>query len=171
MYVVAGIVEQEGDTYYNTAILLDRQGQLAGRYRKVSLPREEIEGGLTPGESFPVFDLDFGRVGILICWDIQFPGGAARLAQQGAEVILLPIWGGIEELYPARAIENQIYLVSSSYDSPTAVWNHRGEQIALAPSTGGLAVARIDLSEKTFWEWLGHLRARIWREAPLQPAP
>lgn len=167
MYIVAGIVEQAGETAYNSALLIGRDGNLIGTYRKVSLPREEIEGGLTPGDEWPVFELDFGKVGILICWDIQFPEGARRLAAKGAEVILLPIWGGIDELYPARAIENQIFLVSSSYDSRTAVWDRRGRRLAEAPAEGGLAIARIDLSERVLWDWLGDLRARIPRESPL----
>lgn len=167
MYIVAGIVEQAGETAYNSAVLIGRDGNVLGTYRKVSLPREEIEGGLTPGDDYPVFDLDFGKVGILICWDIQFPEGARRLAAKGAEVILLPIWGGIDELYPARAIENQIYLVSSSYDSRTAVWDRRGRRLAEAPVEGGLAVARVNLSERVLWDWLGDLRARIPRESPV----
>lgn len=166
MWVAAGIVEREGEVAYNTAVLMDREGRLAGKYRKVSLPREEIEGGLTPGSEFPVFQTDFGRIGLLICWDIQFPEGARRLAAQGAEVILLPIWGGIELLYPARAVENQVFLVTSSYDSTTGVWNRRGEVVAEAPKSGGLAVATIDLAEVTRWEWLGDLRSRIPRESP-----
>ncbi len=48
-YIVAGIYEREGEFIYNTAILLDREGKLAGKYRKVMLPREEIERGLSPG--------------------------------------------------------------------------------------------------------------------------
>ncbi len=166
MYIVAGLVEQAGETAYNTAVLIGRDGAVLGVYRKVSLPREEIEGGLTPGDEYPVFDLDFGKVGILICWDIQFPEGARRLAAKGAEVILLPIWGGIDELYPARAIENQVYLVSSSYDSRTAIWDRRGRRLAEASPEGGLAVARVELEEHTLWEWLGDLRARIPRESP-----
>ncbi|NIQ11494.1 MAG: carbon-nitrogen hydrolase family protein, partial [Gammaproteobacteria bacterium] len=46
------------------------------------------------GNSFPTFDTDFGRIGIMICWDVFFPGPARTLALNGAEVILLPIWGG-----------------------------------------------------------------------------
>jgi predicted amidohydrolase len=167
MYIVAGIVEQAGETAFNSAVLIGRDGNVLGTYRKVSLPREEIEGGLTPGDDYPVFDLDFGKVGILICWDIQFPEGARRLAARGAEVILLPIWGGIDELYPARAIENQIFLVSSSYDSRTAIWDRRGRRLAEAPAEGGLAVAQVDLAERVVWDWLGDLRARIPRESPV----
>jgi predicted amidohydrolase len=79
IYIVAGILEKEGKTVYNTAIMIDRNGELAGKYRKVSLPREEIEGGVTPGVSFPVFKTDFGTVGMMICWDVTFPEAARTL--------------------------------------------------------------------------------------------
>jgi predicted amidohydrolase len=164
--IVAGLIERDGKTAYNTAVLIGRDGKLAGKYRKVSLPREEVEGGLTPGSEFPVFDLDFGRVGILICWDIQFPEGARRLADLGAEVILLPIWGGTEPLYPARSIENQVYLVTSSYDSTTGIWSPKGELLTEASEEGSIAVAEVDLAAETYWEWLGNLRWRIPRESP-----
>jgi predicted amidohydrolase len=167
MYIVAGIYEKEGEAAYNIAVLIGPDGQLAGKYRKVSLPREEIEGGLTPGDDFPVFDTEFGRIGILICWDIQFPEGARRLAAKGAEIIFLPIWGGIEALYPARAIENQVVLVTSSFDSVTGIWGRKGEKLVEADEDGKLAVAEVDLSAEVYWEWLGNLRARIPREAPL----
>jgi len=167
MYIVAGLIETEGETAYNTAVMIGKDGKLAGKYRKVSLPREEIEGGLTPGDAFPAFDTEFGKIGILICWDIHFPEGPRRLAYQGAEIILLPIWGGIEPLFPARAIENQIVLVTSSYDATTGIWNERGEMLAKAEEEGKLAIAEVDLAEEIYWEWLGNFRARIPREAPV----
>jgi hypothetical protein len=58
-YVAAGIYEREGSAIYNTAVLIDRTGNLVGKYRKVYLPREEVEGGLTPGFEYPVFRTDF----------------------------------------------------------------------------------------------------------------
>jgi hypothetical protein len=53
-YVVAGIYEREGRAVYNTSVLLGRDGKLMGKYRKVCLPREEIDGGITPGVEYPV---------------------------------------------------------------------------------------------------------------------
>ena len=116
MYIVAGILELDGEVVYNTAILLDRSGRLAGKYRKVSLPREEIEGGVSPGNALPIFETDFGKIGMMICWDVAFPEPARMLAMKGAEVILMPIWGGNLTLAKARAIENQVHLVTSTYD-------------------------------------------------------
>lgn len=166
MYIVAGLLEQTADTVHNTAVLIDRRGKVVGTYRKVSLPREEIEGGITPGSNFPVYETDFGKVGMMICWDVQFPEPARRLAASGAEIILMPIWGGNEPLFPARSIENQIYLVTSSYDSRTGIWDREGKLVAEASKNGSLTFQKIDLSKGTQWEWLGDLRSRIPREAP-----
>ena len=92
-WVVGGLYEREGKAVYNTAVLIDRQGRYAGKYRKVYLPREEVEAGLTPGDSYPVFTTDFGRLGIMICWDVQYADPARALALAGAEIVALPIWG------------------------------------------------------------------------------
>src|SRR5258706_790757 len=91
-YVAAGIYEREGAAVYNTAVLIDRDGSLAGKYRKVYVPREETEGGLTPGHDFPVFQTDFGIVGLMICYDVMFADPARALASRGADLILMPIW-------------------------------------------------------------------------------
>ena len=69
MYIVAGLVERDGHLIYNTAALLDPQGGLLGKYRKVTLPRGEIDGGITPGTEFPVFETRFGKLGMMICYD------------------------------------------------------------------------------------------------------
>jgi predicted amidohydrolase len=170
LYIVAGILEKDGSTVYNTAILLDREGNLAGKYRKVSLPREEIEGGVTPGDSFPVFDTDFGKVGIMICWDVSFPEAARTLAFNGAEVIMMPIWGGHLTLAKARALENQVYLVSSTYDMKSAVFDQEGEIIGEASDENPVVVVEVDLNERKYWPWLGDFKNRIRREMPPQSA-
>ncbi|MCB0666520.1 MAG: carbon-nitrogen hydrolase family protein [Saprospiraceae bacterium] len=170
IYIVAGILESDGDAVYNTAVLLDRQGRLAGKYRKVCLPREEIEGGVTPGSSFPVFDTDFGRIGMMICWDVAFPEPARELARQGAEIILLPIWGGNLNLAKARAIENQVYLVSSTYDMRTGIFDLEGDLISEGTEESPIAIAEIDLDQQKLWPWLGEYKNRIWQELPSKKA-
>jgi len=166
MYIVAGILEKEGPVLYNTAVLLDRNGELAGKYRKVSLPREEIEGGVTPGNDFPVFDTDFGRIGMMICWDVFFPEPARMLALKGAEMIFMPIWGGNLTLSRARAIENQIYLVSSTYDMKSGVFDKTGELIIEGTEEDPVVVTELDLNQREMWEWLGEFKNRIRREMP-----
>ena len=72
LYIVAGILERRGEVVYNTSVLINRNGDLVGKYHKLSLPREEIDGGVTPGDSLPVFNTDFGRIGMMICWGCYF---------------------------------------------------------------------------------------------------
>ena len=163
-YIVAGIDEREGAAVYNSAVLIDRKGRVAGKYRKVYIPREEIEVGITPGKDYPVFDTDFGRIGVMICWDVQYPEPARALALRGAEIILLPIWDGNETLIQARAIENQVFLVASSYGSPTQILDPNGEQVALAPEIGTAAIYTIDLNKRYKDPWLGDMRARSLKE-------
>jgi predicted amidohydrolase len=165
-WVVAGIYEREGKSIYNTSVLLSRDGKLAGKYRKVCLPREEIDDGITPGHEYPIFDTDFGRIGMMICWDISYPEVARELSARGAEMIFMPIWGGNETLAKARAIENQIYLISSGYNFPTAIYNKAGDEIAKSPDSSSVIYADIDLNQRLLWPWLGDWRSRIWLEGP-----
>jgi len=166
-YVVAGLYEREGIAVYNTAVLIDRQGDVVGKYRKVYLPREEIEGGLTPGHDYPVFPTDFGTVGIMICWDLQYADPARALALGGAEIILMPIWGGNEVLAKARALENHVFLVASGYDHPTYIMDPDGQTVAAARERGTAALATIDLARRYPDKWLGEMRGRFFRELRL----
>lgn len=171
VYIVAGILERDGAVVYNTAVLLGRDGELVGTYRKVSLPREEIDGGITPGDAFPTFDTDFGRIGIMICWDVSFPEPARALALAGAEVIFMPIWGGNTLLARARAVENQVYLVTSSYDMETGVFDQEGALLAEASDREPVVVVEVDLARRKHWPWLGDFRSRIPREMPPTGTP
>jgi len=170
-YVVAGIYERDGKVIYNTAVLLDRSGRFVGKYRKVYIPREELEGGITPGSSYPVFKTDFGTVGLMICWDVQYADPARALAMQGAELLLMPIWGGSEPLAQARAIENHIYLASSGYDFPSLLIDPLGRTLVRTERDGSVASATVDLNQRLPDEWLGDMRGRFHRELRLDLPP
>jgi len=169
-YLVAGLLERDGKGAYNTSVLIGRDGKLLGKYRKVCLPTGEYNGGLAPGSEFPVFDLDFGRIGMMICWDVAYPEVARELAASGAEIILMPIWGGNETLCRARAIENQIPLVTSSYDLKSAIYDQAGEAKAQAKEMAKSEVvyADLNLAEPMNWKWSGNWRSRIWLEGPVR---
>ena len=92
LYVSACFFERAGDRCYNTAVLIDRQGHIQGRYRKVQLPAPET-WVCTPGDSFPVFDTDLGKIGIAICYDMVFPEVTASYALQGVDLLLHPTSG------------------------------------------------------------------------------
>jgi predicted amidohydrolase len=173
-YIAAGIYEREGAAVYNTAVLIDRAGEVVGKYRKVYLPREEVEAGLTPGSAYPVFRTDFGTVGLMICYDVFFADPARALAAAGAEIILMPIWGGDETLAKARAIENKVFLVASGYDHPTYVMDPDGERLSVAPRRNTVAVSTIDLNRRYLEPWLGEMHGRRMKELRLdvpQPFP
>ncbi len=163
-YIVAGIYERSGEVLYNTSVLIGRDGRLVGKYRKTHLPREEWEAGITAGDEYPVFDTDFGKVGMMICWDVQFPEPARVLAARGAEIILLPIWGGNQTLAKARAIENHIFLISSSYDMRTFIIGPDGEVLAEADKATPVAIADLHLDRPNYQPGLGDMRHRTWME-------
>lgn len=162
MYVVAGIYEKDGPVIYNTALLFDRQGNVAGKYRKTHLPQTEVLGGLTPGTEYPVFKTDFGTVGIQICYDYFFPEVTRNLALQGAEIILVPIWGdgrderrSFEIMARSRAIDYSVFFITSIYSNPRSlIINPDGKVLAFADSENKIAVADINLDEQSFEKWL-----------------
>lgn len=166
-YIVAGIYEREASAIYNTAVLIDREGRLIGKYRKVYLPREEIEGGLTPGNDYPVFRTDFGKVGMMICWDVEYADPARALALKGAEIILLPAWDGNAALIKARAVENHLFLVSSTYAKSSQILDPNGDELASASQDGTVAIAKVDLNRRYDDDWLGNMRERFMKELRL----
>lgn len=163
-YIVAGVYERAGKVLYNTAVLMGRSGELEGVYRKTHLPREEVEGGVTAGDSYPVFHTDFGTIGMMICWDVQFPEPARAMGIKGAEMILLPIAGGSETLAKARAIENHLFLVTSSYDMKTFIVDPTGEVMAEANREKPVALAELRLDKQYIQPWLGDMKPRAWKE-------
>ena len=88
MYVAVGIDERDGDCRYNSAVLLGPQGHIA-TYRKLHLFHDE-QSWFVPGDRLPVAQLPFGRVGMVICYDLWFPEAVRALALGGAEIVAVP---------------------------------------------------------------------------------
>jgi len=163
MYVAGSLYEQRPEGVYNTVALFDRSGDLVGRYHKVHLAPGEEEVAL-PGTSYPVFETDFGKVGALVCYDLNFPEAARCLMLDGADIILWPTMFSeprahyTEFLTRARAIENQVFLVSANYSQKgadssavhigrSAVIDWDGMALADTGRREGVATAVVDLDE------------------------
>jgi predicted amidohydrolase len=166
LWVVAGLTERDGPRLYNTAVLLDRNGRLAGKYRKIHLPREEWRQGITPGSEYPVFRTDFGAVAIQICYDWFFPEPEAIFALQGAEIIFAPTWGDTmpdadgralgQTVFRVRARDNGIYMVPSVYDGHSMIIDPVGRILASNQGREGVFWAEVDLERREPLPWVGH---------------
>ncbi len=177
LYIVAGLLERDGPLVYNVAVLIGPDGNIIGKYRKVCLPRGEVSGGVCPGNDYPVFDTRFGKVAMMICYDGFFPEVARALANRGAEVIAWPVWGCNPLFARARAAENHVYLISSTYTDfsqdwiVSAVFDHTGQTIALAKNWGDVVVAEVDLNQRTQWSGIGDFKAELPRHRPPADCP
>jgi predicted amidohydrolase len=122
IFLVLGLLEKEGETLFNSAILIDPDGDIIGRYSKTHFAQGYTINPTcyTPGDQYPVFQTPFGKVGIMICYDRQLPEPARILSIKGAQVLFVPSYGSYTDkdgwnsvLLRTRAYENHVPLVFS----------------------------------------------------------
>jgi predicted amidohydrolase len=134
----------------NAAVLFGRDGEVAGIYRKVHLAvhtgKDSLEGGTTPGKKAPVFQCDFGKLGIQICFDIEYDYGWSELARQGADLVVWPTQSPQTTHPAARAIENRYYIVSSTWRDNASIFEPTGRIVAQIREPEHTLVQEVDLS-------------------------
>lgn len=139
---------------YNTSYILDRDGNEIGSYSKCNITHSEIKAGITPGCEYRTFDLDFGRIGIIICFDNYFPDAVASLGNKGAVLVLYPLYG--DTLKPqwelklrCRAADHSLYMASCQLDpffdiAYTGLVDPEGEVIAKLDTVHSYRVVEVD---------------------------
>ena len=188
IYLIGGSMPEkdaEGNVY-NTSYIFDREGKQIGKHRKVHLFDIDVKGGqtfkesdtLTAGDSDTVFDTEFGKIGVMLCFDIRFPELSRMMVNDGAKVIFVPAAFNMttgpahwELSFRTRALDNQIYMVgcapardvSAGYIS----WGHSivtdpwGRVIGMLDENEGILLAELDMDyEEQVREELPLLKSR-----------
>lgn len=152
-YIVAATYLREAEDRgkcSNAALLVGRKGELVGTYRKMhvvpSADGRVMEGGVTAGREVPVFDCDFGKLGMQICYDMEFDLGWKELGSKGAELVAWPTQSPQTSQPAARAMEQRCFIVSSTWRHNASVFEPTGKIVAQVRGTEGIAVKEIDLS-------------------------
>jgi len=150
MYVVAGLPVLDGGRITNVAALIDRGGKLVGTYAKQHPTEGEIDCGVVPGSDTTAFDTDFGRVGLAICFDLNWQPMWAEMAEQGADLVC---W---ISAYPG-GFPLQVYAWLYQYPIVTSVWPYdarvidiTGRILASTSRWGRLATCDLNLDKRLF---------------------
>lgn len=157
IYIVAGLALKIDGAPYNCAVLFDNKGEIAGIHKKVHLPAGE-ELHYRHGDRFEVFETPIGRIGMLVCWDMQFPEAARELALGGADLIACPTYGW-ENIYGlSRAYENSVYIAAGmctykhglySENDPSCIVDNMGRILAVCDrDSEGVAIADVDIAHE-----------------------
>ena len=188
IYLIGGSMPEkdaEGNVY-NTSYIFDREGKQIGKHRKVHLFDIDVKGGqtfkesdtLTAGDSDTVFDTEFGKIGVMLCFDIRFPELSRMMVNDGAKVVFVPAAFNMttgpahwELSFRTRALDNQIYMVgcapardvSAGYIS----WGHSivtdpwGRVTGMLDENEGILLAELDMDyEEQVREELPLLKSR-----------
>jgi predicted amidohydrolase len=154
-----GYIEAADGVFYNSAALIDADGQMLGNYRKIHLFGAEEQRLFTPGDRWLIQTIAGMKVGVLICYDIEFPEAVRSLALQGAELIAVPTaisppYEFVPQfLVPSRAIENQVFVAyvnrvgvegNLKYFGSSQVIAPNGEILIQADSEASLQWVKLD---------------------------
>ncbi len=150
-YVVFGIKTKVGKRVHNSAVLLDRQGEVAGRYDKINPTENELKKGIHPGVTDPpVFATDFGLIGIQICFDVNWWENWKKLKEKGAKIVFFPAAYPAAKQLATIALMNQFFVVSSSRSRLSRIYDITGDVLAVSGQFQPYAAAAIPIGKRLF---------------------
>jgi predicted amidohydrolase len=150
-YVICPLLIRHDKKIFNSAVLIDRHGKILGRYDKIRPTETELDRSICPGKlDPPVFQTDFGKIGIQICFDVNWHAQWKRLKEKGAKIIFFP------SAYPAArqlktlAWLNQCFIVSSTLTRASSIYDITGEVIETTGKYRYWAGAVLPVGKKLF---------------------
>jgi len=153
-YVICPIYTEDSGKYYNAAVIIDRNGKVAGEYRKIRPTIGEIEGGIIPGpKNPPVFKTDFGTIGVQICYDINWRDAWEKLGKYGAEIVFWPSQFNGGKMLNSLAWMNKYYVVSSTRYDPSRICDIDGDEIIRSGLSAHWVCAPINLEKAFIHSW------------------
>ncbi|NKB71656.1 MAG: hypothetical protein GKR89_31665 [Candidatus Latescibacteria bacterium] len=180
--IAVGLNERADGAVYNSAVVIDSDGEIAGIYRKVHLASTEAMSGIVPGNGFPVMETNIGRVGCTICMDSSAAESARMIGLNGAQFLLLPImgdhrasrWspgaGALDEerwrcIQRTRAMDNQLCMVVARNRSKgSCIIDRSGEILAYNDGSQDVIVADVAMDDG-FRKWNGGCFRQVnWRQ-------
>ncbi len=148
--LVAGAFLKRGGAIENVSVLFDRDGELVGTYSKRHPTEGEIDGGVTPGNTVGVFDTDIGRIGLAICFDLNWRDLWAGMKAEGAEIVA---WiSAYEGGFPLQAYAclHDFIVVSAVQSYTGKIIDRSGRVLTTTSRWGRLTSATLDLDQRWF---------------------
>jgi predicted amidohydrolase len=149
-YVVCPMMTLVGRQKHNSAVIIDRAGTIIGQYHKTHPTEGELDSGIAPGSSAPVFETDFGKIGIQICFDVNWHEVWHSLKAKGAEIVFFPAAFPAHRMLSTLAWLNEYYVVSSTRTRPSRIYDISGEVMAASGMFQPWAQATLHLSKRLF---------------------
>ena len=140
--------DEKGRGRYNSAVLFDREGKVVGAYDKVFPTIGEMEDGTLPGKEAKIFQTDFGRIGAIICFDLNFQELLADYKSKDVELLcmLSAFRGGF--MVNANAFKNQIFIATSTPGENSVIVDPLGRTLAESSAYGRIIFAKINLDSQ-----------------------
>jgi len=173
-YVVCPTYTKQNGRFYNSSVLVDRQGGVVGEYHKIHPTTGEVKSGIIPGSlKPPVFKTDFGTIGMQICFDANWYDGWRYLRKAGAEIVFWSSAYPGGKLIDSLARLNKYPIVTSTRSNPTRVVDVTGDTLATCSRFKNWVCVPINLEKVSVYIWpyvtkFGALRAKYGRKLAIR---